>query len=157
VYGTFENGRIEEYFESNPLTPASMRDQVMSEYIAIRMAELHSVDITSVEQEGWDVGVRQNIRSWITPAKRVLTLVDQETRDFFDIKKFVHTWEAYWNWIRRWESEYGESTHVFAHNDAQYGNLLQLANPLSSRPSHHQVGALALFSLLVDKLIKPFL
>jgi choline kinase len=141
VFGTFTNGRLEEYFDSEPLTPADLREQEMSRWIAARMAELHRVDIKSIEQEpDWDVAVRKNIRSWITPARESLSFAPKTTRDLFCLDEFVKLWEAYWNWLRAWEKDHGASPTVFAHNDTQYGNLLRLkaATP-SSRPPHHQV------------------
>jgi len=139
VHVTFENGRIEEYFDSVALTAQELRDTVTSQYIGTRMAELHRVDIDSIEEPGWDLGVRHNIRSWVPHARKVLPLADQKTRDEFDLDGFVKLWERYWNWIRLWESEYGESPRVFAHNDTQYGNLLRLVNPSPSRAPHQQI------------------
>jgi choline kinase len=140
VFGTFQNGRIEEYFESTTLTAKDIRDPTTSELIAMRMGELHRVDISAVEDEGWDIGVRKNIRGWIGPAREVWKLLDPERQQIFNLDDFVKTWENYWNWIRHWEAEYGESLRVFAHNDAQYGNLLRLDEPASpGKPEHHQV------------------
>lgn len=45
VLGTFHNGRVEEYFESRPLTKEEIRDPKISRWIAYRMRELHSVDL----------------------------------------------------------------------------------------------------------------
>ncbi|KAH9819424.1 kinase-like domain-containing protein [Melampsora americana] len=45
VLGTFHNGRVEEYFESRPLSKEEIRDSKISAWIATRMRELHSVDL----------------------------------------------------------------------------------------------------------------
>ncbi|KZT40106.1 kinase-like protein [Sistotremastrum suecicum HHB10207 ss-3] len=139
VHGTFENGRLEEYFESVPLTASELRDPTTSQFIGARMAELHRVDIESVEDPGWDIGINQNIRGWVHHARKVISLVDSSTREELDLDAFIKLWERYWNWIRKWETQYGASERVFAHNDAQYGNLLRLVNPSASRPPHQQI------------------
>lgn len=140
VFGTFTNGRIEEYFDSEPLSPSEMRDETTSRFIAYRMAELHQVDIKMIEEDSvWDLGVRRNIRAWITPARETLLRAPPSVRRTFDLGEFVRIWEQYWNWLRNWEKEHGISPRVFAHNDTQYGNLLRLKSSPSSRPPHHQV------------------
>ncbi|KAJ3918181.1 kinase-like protein [Lentinula edodes] len=50
VYGTFENGRMEEYFPSKTLTAEDMRDPQISRWIGARMSELHSVPIEVTEE-----------------------------------------------------------------------------------------------------------
>ncbi|GAA6043060.1 hypothetical protein JCM8097_005141 [Rhodosporidiobolus ruineniae] len=45
VLGTFANGRVEEYFNSRPLTKEEMRDPRVSRWIGRRMRELHSVEL----------------------------------------------------------------------------------------------------------------
>ena len=56
VYGTFENGRVEEHFDSTALTPPEMRDLQVSSWIGARMAELHQVDIGTVEgSTEWEI------------------------------------------------------------------------------------------------------
>jgi len=140
VFGTFVNGRVEEYFDSAPLTPLAMREENMSICIAARMAELHRVDIKSIERDpDWDLGVRKNIRSWIPCAREILLLAPKNIQSTFDLNGFIKLWEKYWNWLRNWEKEYGTSPRVFAHNDTQYGNLLRLKVQPHSRPSYHQI------------------
>ncbi|GJJ09462.1 hypothetical protein Clacol_003685 [Clathrus columnatus] len=139
VFGTFVNGRIEEYFDSTPLSPCEMRDPVISRRIGKRMRELHSVDSRGVflPQENGDdilaeeVGVRQNVRKWIGVAKRVAETLkerDGERIKMIDLEKFEREWEEYWSWLMNWENKHGRSERVFAHNDTQYGNLLKLKN-----------------------------
>lgn len=45
ILGTFENGRVEEYFESKALDKALMRDVKISRWVGRRMRELHGVDL----------------------------------------------------------------------------------------------------------------
>lgn len=49
IFGTFANGRVEQYFESRALYKEEMRDPRTSRWIARRMRELHRVDLTLME------------------------------------------------------------------------------------------------------------
>lgn len=155
VYGTFENGRVEEYFDSSALTAADMRSPEVSSWIGARMAELHQVDIAAVEMHEfpeassastslpqlWPRGTEKNVKSWLPFAREVLALpaVSDELRKFIALDEFEGEWERYMVWLNEWESQNGTSPLVFAHNDTQYGNLLRLNNPPAGAPEHHQV------------------
>jgi choline kinase len=151
VYGTFLNGRIEEYFDSVTLTPADLRDQKMSRLIGARMAELHSVDIAVVEEDslpegemgGLEVGlgVMSTVKSWLAPARQVLALPSfpDESRKQLDIDRFEEEWRRYTRWLSRTEKTEGPSRRVFSHNDAQAGNLLRLTKPKEGGAEHRQV------------------
>lgn len=137
VYGTFVNGRVEQYFDSAPLTPGEMRDPVVSQWIGRRMRELHGTDVRGLLlPEDMDKGllpeegVRRNVGKWMGPAKRVADALrdrDERIREI-DLEKFEREWEEYWTWLMNWEKKHGKSERVFAHNDTQYGNLLKLKN-----------------------------
>lgn len=49
IFGTFSNGRVEEYFESRALYKEELRDPRTSRWIARRMRELHGVDLPLME------------------------------------------------------------------------------------------------------------
>jgi choline kinase len=151
VWGTFLNGRIEEFFESEALTHAALRDPSTSRWIGMRMAELHSVDMSTVEgsphpldAEGktWDIAAHKNVREWIMPAKEVLAMpcAPAHLAREFDLDGFLATWARYSDWLEAFEKKMGKSPRVFSHNDAQYGNLLKITRPDSSAPEHRQVG-----------------
>ena len=129
VYGTFENGRIEEYFDSVTLTPSDIRNPQISRWIGARMAELHSVDIDVVDgtSDGGKIQIGANVNSWVISAKEVLRLpsVSESTRKELDLSKFKDEWNRYFAWAIREGRGLG-SKRVFAHNDTQYGNLLRL-------------------------------
>ncbi|OCB85218.1 kinase-like protein [Sanghuangporus baumii] len=150
VYGTFENGRVEEYFESAALTAAEMRDPIISGWIGARMAELHCVDIALIEEvmleiqgenAGWEVLARKNVRKWLPSAREVLRLptVSDEFKSALDLDRFVEDWERYMTWLSNWEKINGASKRVFAHNDTQYGNLLMRKNIKEGTPGHRQI------------------
>lgn len=155
VYGTFENGRIEEYFDSVTLTASDLRNAQISRWVGARMAELHLVDIEVVEDtvpatrgegKGWEIGAKANVNSWLAPARDVLSLpsVPETIRQDLDLDTFVMEWENYVRWVTEIERVEGASRRVFSHNDAQYGNLLRLINVKPGTPEHRQVRSLHL-------------
>ena len=150
VYGTFENGRVEEYFESTTLTPSDIRDPTVSRWIGARMAELHSVDIDAVEGNSppangkakeWDIGAKNNVKAWLAPAEDVLKLpvISDAIRAQLDLKAFKKEWSRYLQWLLTADDVNNGSRRVFAHNDAQYGNLLRLRHS-NVVDEHRQVG-----------------
>jgi choline kinase len=147
VYGTFANGRIEEYFDSVALTPLCLRDSKTSRWIGARMAELHTVDLDVIERHfskegnGSRTGVERNVKSWLPPARDVLALtcVSDASRKEFDLDGFERTWARYLRWISKMEEIDGPSKRVFSHNDTQYGNLLRLRRLADGTPEHRQV------------------
>jgi len=48
LLGTFFNGRVEQFFKSRPLSKDEVRDPQISSWIARKMSELHSVDLSTV-------------------------------------------------------------------------------------------------------------
>lgn len=133
VYGTFENGRVEEYFESTTLTPSDIRDPTISRWIGAGMAELHSVDIDVIEgtrrkPKEWDIGAVKNVNAWLVIAEDVLKLpgISETIRTQLDLKSFKKEWSKYVQWLPTADDVKNGSRRVFAHNDAQYGNLLRL-------------------------------
>ena len=151
IYGTFSNGRIEEYFDSVTLGPSDLRDEKLSRWIGARMAELHSVEITvvegplavrSLEGKSWEIGVKKNVKTWLPVAREVLAhpYVDENDRIVLNLDAFVEGWARYLRWLSQVEKAEGASRRVFAHNDAQYGNLLRLAGKLAEgMPEHRRV------------------
>ncbi len=161
VYGTFENGRLEEFFESTTLSSSDMRDSTISAWIGARMAELHSVDIEVVEEtlpesrgegKGWDLSAKVNVKSWLPLAQAVLALpnVPEALRNEIDLEKFSKEWKAYLKWLSVVDDVRNGSRRVFAHNDAQYGNLLRLTNTPGESAPHRQV------SLFLSVQANPF-
>ena len=163
VYGTFENGRVEEYFDSSALTAADMREPEISSWIGARMAELHQVDIDAVEVHDLpdpssvrtsgpserSLGAEKNVNSWLSLAREVLALpaVSDELRNSIALDDFERDWKQYMAWLRGRENEQGKSPVVFAHNDAQYGNLLRLNTVTAGSAAHHQVRFAYVFRL----------
>ncbi|KAF7982269.1 hypothetical protein HWV62_29515 [Athelia sp. TMB] len=150
VYGTFGNGRVEEYFDSTTLTAADMRDARVSRWIGARLCELHCVGIDAGDgaspfakcaSGGWEIGAEENVRAWIKPARELLALpaISDAVRADLDLEGFMVLWETYMRWLRELEKREGASKRVFAHNDLQYGNLLRLTQVPEGAPEHHQI------------------
>ncbi|KAG9127979.1 hypothetical protein FRC07_006573 [Ceratobasidium sp. 392] len=155
VLGTFQNGRVEEWFDSSALTAEDLRDPVVSRWIGMRMRELHSVDVLGVVGPTWNgqESILNNVLSWRGAAQEVLNMLNAKEnkleilpghfwhglREKLDLTRFMRAWDAYWAWLQKWEEEYGKSEMVFAHNDTQYGNLLRWNKPPTGKPDHHRI------------------
>ncbi|CUA72445.1 choline kinase [Rhizoctonia solani] len=155
VYGTFQNGRVEEWFDSTALTKDEMRDPIKSSWIAMRMRELHSVDVIGVVGASWNgqENVYKNVISWQGAAKETLNMIKAREdkgeippghvwhgrRKELDLGEYMRAWDAYWDWLQKWENEFGRSEMVFAHNDVQYGNLLYTKKLAPAKPEHHRI------------------
>ncbi|TFK89765.1 kinase-like protein, partial [Polyporus arcularius HHB13444] len=150
VYGTFENGRVEEYFDSSALTAADIRDPEISSWIGARMAELHGVDIDAVDYDAQDadgpgrgvqLGVKKNVKSWLAAAREVLALsgAPADVRDRLELDMFELEWQRYMQWVHQKEKTEGASRRVFSHNDTQYGNLLRLRELKEGQSAHRQI------------------
>ncbi|KAI0275114.1 kinase-like protein [Gloeopeniophorella convolvens] len=141
IYGTFANGRIEEYFDSVTLTAADIREPCTSGYIGARMAELHGVDVATIEGPSRgriEHGVRKNVQSWLPPARGVLALpaITPAVRAELNLDVFQSKWDTYMRWLKE---THGDPPAVFCHNDAQYGNLLRLNKMKEGASEHHQI------------------
>jgi len=143
IYGTFANGRLEEYFDSVTLTANDIREPRISAYIGARMAELHGVDIATIEGQSHginiEIGVCKSVHSWLPHARAVLALpaITPAVRKELDLDKFQTKWASYMKWIK---AAHEDASHlVFCHNDAQYGNILRLNRVEERTPEHHQI------------------
>ncbi|KAI9509059.1 kinase-like protein [Russula earlei] len=142
IYGTFTNGRLEEYFDSVTLTAVDIREPRISAYIGARMAELHGVDVTAIDGQSHGsnikIGVCKNVHSWLPHARAVLALpaIAPAIRKELDLDRFHSKWESYMKWLK---NQHIDSHPVLCHNDAQYGNILRLNRVEEGTPEHHQI------------------
>ncbi|WOO82481.1 Putative choline kinase [Vanrija pseudolonga] len=146
VYGTFLNGRVEQFFPSRALRAEELRVPEIASSIARRMRELHSVDLNLLGYEAGRDGepmVWRNIHEWIPMAEETLTTLSQAGGKWevwvesFGLHKLRDELETY----RRFVTEHADKGKglVFAHNDTQYGNLLLLDAELPAGvPEHHK-------------------
>ncbi|KAF2749447.1 kinase-like protein [Sporormia fimetaria CBS 119925] len=144
LLGTFINGRFEEYYNAKALTFADMRVPETSVNIAKRMRELHEgIELLRSERDSGPF-VWKNWDKWVDRCEQIVMWLDQQTKEqqgrpvaSSKLQGFVcgvewalfrKTIEKYRAWL---EERYGGITNinqrlVFAHNDAQYGNILRL-------------------------------
>jgi choline kinase len=151
VYGTFENGRIEEYFDSVTLTAPTMRERRTSAFIGARMAELHGVDIDAIEpnpvsKSTFHITAEKSVHDWTAPARRVLEMsaISPSVRAEFDFNVFLRRWKLYLAWLKATPGT-GAEHIVFCHNDAQYGNILRMKRMKEGALEHQQVSRMPLF------------
>ncbi|KAF2816460.1 kinase-like protein [Mytilinidion resinicola] len=148
LLGTFTNGRFEEFFHAQTLTPKDLRVPDTSKQIAKRMRELHEgIELLPTEREEGPF-VWRNWDKWVERCEQVIAWLDKQVKDGESkaddpaaeaIKKrgficgvewpvFRQTVEKYRKWL---DEQYGgpgkvNDRLVFAHNDTQYGNILRL-------------------------------
>jgi choline kinase len=155
VYGTFGNGRVEQFFPSRALTAEEMRTPDISQGIARRMRELHSVDLGLLGYETLEPMVWKCLSEWLSLASSVLQLLAGVNETWskwsrkYDVNKIRQDIQRYRRFV---ENDKGKGKGVvFARkclirpllirdNDTQYGNLLKLDVPVKRGvPKHHQV------------------
>ncbi|KAK5166676.1 uncharacterized protein LTR77_008220 [Saxophila tyrrhenica] len=148
MLGTFGNGRFEEYFYAETLTPEDLRSPDTSRQIAKRMRELHDgIELLDRERDDGPF-VWQNWDKWAPRVEQVVSWLDCQIdklqpgvkpsgaeawkrRGYIcgvPWKQFRQMVEAYRKWLI---AQYGSTRRVkeqlvFAHNDTQYGNILRL-------------------------------
>lgn len=78
LLGTFTNGRFEQYFNAEPLTPEALREASTSKQIAKRMRELHQgVDLLEEEKDGGPT-VFKNWDCWVDNVAQRSLFLDQQ-------------------------------------------------------------------------------
>ncbi|KAG0055822.1 hypothetical protein BGZ89_002251 [Linnemannia elongata] len=126
LLGIFKNGRFEQYVESTTLTKEDIRDPRTSRHIAHRMCELHNIVNIFPPPEGTIPQSQENIARWVPLAKDAIEKIcardpsKKAVIDEFDFGKLMTEIEE----VHR-ELMSVHSPIVFAHNDAQYGNILK--------------------------------
>ncbi|KFH64773.1 hypothetical protein MVEG_09504 [Podila verticillata NRRL 6337] len=136
LLGIFKNGRFEEYVDSRTLTKEDLRDPGISRCIAYRMCELHNIVNVFPPSKGHGGGggggqTSENIATWIPLARQAIGVIgrkDEEKRrvmEAFGFERLV----AEIDQVQREIAASVNSPIVFAHNDTQYGNILQTLDP----------------------------
>ncbi|KAK9370199.1 kinase-like domain-containing protein [Lipomyces kononenkoae] len=155
ILGIFTNGRFEQFLKAQTLRKEDIRFPDVSKVIAKRMRELHDgVDLT-FDERSLGPGVWRNFDKWSIDAKEKLDKLDvkmTQTQGLEDTaglgppwstKRVLRTdWKTFMKGVksyREWLCKAAGGTDaiakglVFAHNDAQYGNLLRV-EPASGSP-----------------------
>jgi len=106
------------------------------------MAELHRVDVTTIEwaSHGNDIeiGLRTDVRSWVSHARDVLALpvITPAIRKELDLVRFQARWESYMKWLKAVKAD---RPLVLCHNDVLYNNILRLNRLEEGTAEHHQI------------------
>ena len=147
MFGTFRNGRFEEYLNAKPLSPDELRDPKVSAQIAKRMRELHDgIELLDSERTAGPF-VWQNWDKWVARVERVVMWLDEQVEkvepgdkpsgdDAWKRRGYIcgAPWKEFRAMVdkyRAWlQSQYTDDAHlraklVFAHNDTQHGNILR--------------------------------
>jgi choline/ethanolamine kinase len=113
LLGTFGNGRLEQFLESETLTQPEIRDPAISEVIAGRIGELHSIidtfPPTNTERENPEIWY--NVEKWYPMAVRALAEIykrNPESRE--DLRKFD---------MNRLEIEIKEAKQAFSSHQSE--------------------------------------
>ncbi|KAI9766920.1 MAG: hypothetical protein M1840_006217 [Geoglossum simile] len=160
LLGTFSNGRFEEFFHASTLTCQDIRIPDTSRQIAKRMRELHDgIELLKEEREAGP-SVWRNWDKWVERSEQIISWVDHKMTS----KTQDPSWSKLGGWqdsglicgvewplfrgaverYREWLSKiYGgpaaiQQQLIFAHNDAQYGNILRLQQSGKSRENEHK-------------------
>jgi choline kinase len=121
VYGTFENGRVEQFFPSRALTALELKVPIVSRGIARRMRELHSVDLHALgypEGREGEPMVWRCLREWAGLAESVLNTLEAAGGKWetwvasFGLHRVKQEMETYRRWVQA-ESGRGKGV-VFA-------------------------------------------
>jgi choline kinase len=108
VYGTFLNGRVEQFFPSRALTAAELRDPVTCRCIARRMRELHSVDLRLLGYEqgrATEPTVWRCIENWADIAQETLNTLGalggkwETWVETFGLHRIKDEVEVYRRWV----------------------------------------------------------
>lgn len=147
IYGTFLNGRVEQFFPSRALHAEELRVPKLSMGIARRMRELHSVDPVKL---GFDHGrekqpmIWTSISQWLPAAEEMVSSLTAlgGTWEMLGEEIAFHRFREELEQYRRWVTGITNTDKevVFSHNDTQYGNLLLLDAELPRGvPDHHRL------------------
>lgn len=138
MLGTFDNGRFEQFFNAQTLTPKDVRDPNTNRQIAKRMRELHDgVELLDNERKDGPF-VWQNWDKWRQNAEKRVTYLDEEIKNGSEGRGeswrrrglvlgvewalFEATFKKHREWFEQRYEELGglEDELVFAHNDVCY-------------------------------------
>ncbi|KAJ3154955.1 hypothetical protein HDU86_004474 [Geranomyces michiganensis] len=131
LLGAFHNGRFEEFLDSTTLTKEEIRDPTTSAQIAEQLYRLHqlidSPDADEVESTTAS-DIWNKMRRWQKIAAKVVADLKKNHPDSYAEMRKVIDIKA----MKREIDELEDHLHgtgsplVFAHNDAQYGNILRM-------------------------------
>ncbi|RPB06201.1 kinase-like protein [Choiromyces venosus 120613-1] len=135
LLGTFENGRFEEFFNARTLTKDDIRVPETSRHIAKRLKELHEgIELEDRERKMGPISWCYWYK-WAPRTKEIMAYLDAPEnlgkKGYIcgsPWEKFEAAVEKYKAWLygRYGGEENMKKQMIFAHNDAQYGNIMRL-------------------------------
>jgi len=112
LLGRFPNGRLEEFLDARTLSARDLRDQDISQKIAIKLYEFHHLDIPgSSHPRLWE-----RLRDWLEKSNK---LCKPEIIQEFQLERLQEEISNLSNAI-----SYPKERVGFCHNDLQYGNIM---------------------------------
>ncbi|KAJ3009212.1 hypothetical protein HKX48_008095 [Thoreauomyces humboldtii] len=131
LLGAFANGRFEEYLDSSTLGKDDLRDPDTSRKIAVQLYKLHQLIHSSDDAEEVESTTSSDLwnklRRWQKMALKSVSIMKKiQPERYADMRRVVDI-----KTIRAEIDEVESNLHdmasplVFAHNDAQYGNVLR--------------------------------
>ncbi|KAJ3154650.1 hypothetical protein HDU89_007889 [Geranomyces variabilis] len=137
LLGAFHNGRFEEFLDSTTLNKDDIRDPTTSAQIAVQLYKLHQLIHSSADADEVESTTTSDIwnkmRRWQKMAAKVVGDLKKNHPDrYAEMRKVINI-----KGIKLEIEELEEKLHavesplVFAHNDAQYGNILRMRSDSS--------------------------
>jgi len=142
LYGIFPEGRLEEYISARALTVGELKDPIISAIIARKLANVHSLNVPINKEPTWlfntmyewlekvrslDVDQLYENEKLLKSKKSSNKQKNQNKNNPFNYEaaKFLvkFDFEHEIEWLKEFLKQC-ESPVVFAHNDAQEGNIL---------------------------------
>ncbi|XP_011182741.2 choline/ethanolamine kinase isoform X2 [Zeugodacus cucurbitae] len=120
LYGIFPGGRLEQYLNARALLTRELAVPKISEKIAEKMAEIHTLDIPMSKEPEW---LWNCMERWLKTSNSILTRTDwgDKTPLVDMVRSFDFRKEK--AWLQSVINE-GNYNVVFCHNDMQEGNIL---------------------------------
>ena len=132
LYAAFKNGRLEEYVESETLTPTMMRDPLISCSIATSLARFHAIADCNSPGEHEPI-LWSRLESWRMKAMTAFKLLSSKASHATTLQKIqqlgVMSDDFALETLVNWRSQLSsfDAPIVFSHNDLQHGNILLTA------------------------------
>ncbi|KAJ2659396.1 hypothetical protein IWW48_003543 [Coemansia sp. RSA 1200] len=140
VYVVFGNGRLEEFLESTTLTENDTCQPSISRLVAQNVCQLHSL-VTHHRPYGHSAGAADGgkkvvpkpwlwakVDEWMEQVQSKWSTVQQACKHNADCTAILNNWSELKQAVEKYRAylENSRSPIVFAHNDVQYSNILQL-------------------------------
>ncbi|XP_058799024.1 choline/ethanolamine kinase isoform X2 [Phymastichus coffea] len=130
LHGIFPGGRIEEYIPARPLLTKELADPSLSNMIAEKMAQIHSMQVPISKEPTW---LWDTMDKWLDTATDILENIEDIDSRQLDNVSFIKSidLDEEISWFRTLVKQQKYPV-VFCHNDMQEGNILMRQNSAKS-------------------------